>query len=59
VPRAPWTGQTASEIVLRRLTVAPGVDRSRALRTLEKSEKACLVAASLSIPVRLEVEIVG
>jgi organic hydroperoxide reductase OsmC/OhrA len=48
-----------TKIVLRpRLTVAPGVDRSRAMRALEKSEKACLVAASLSTPVRLEAEIV-
>ncbi len=47
-----------TEIVLRpRLTVPAGADRERALRTLEKSEKACLVSASLSTPIRLEPEI--
>ncbi|MGE5246060.1 MAG: OsmC family protein [Betaproteobacteria bacterium] len=49
-----------TEIVLRpRLTVAPGTDRDRALRLLEKSEKTCLVSASLSTPIRLESEITG
>jgi organic hydroperoxide reductase OsmC/OhrA len=44
--------------VLRpRLVVAQGTDRERALRLLEKSEKHCLVSASLSTPVRLEPEI--
>ncbi len=48
-----------TEIVLRpRLALAPGADRDRALRALEKSEKACLVSASLSTPIRLEPEIV-
>lgn len=43
-----------TEIVLRpRLTVLPGTDRARALRAMEKSEKACLVSASLSTPIRL------
>lgn len=47
-----------TEIVLRpKLTVAAGTDRDRALRVLEKSEKGCLVAASLSTPVRMEPEI--
>jgi len=47
-----------TEIVLRpRLTVPAGADRDRALRALEKSEKACLVSASLSTPIRLEPEI--
>jgi peroxiredoxin-like protein len=47
-----------TEIVLRpRLTVPTGADRDRALRALEKSEKACLVSASLSTPIRLEPEI--
>jgi len=46
-------------IVLRpRLTLPPGQDRTRALRLLEKSERACLVSASLSTPIRLEPEIV-
>jgi organic hydroperoxide reductase OsmC/OhrA len=49
-----------TEIVLRpRLTVPPGADRERILRVLEKTERACLVSASLSAPVRLEPEIVG
>ena len=44
-----------TEIVLRpRLTVAPGTDPERVIRVLEKSEKACLVSASLSTPIRLE-----
>jgi organic hydroperoxide reductase OsmC/OhrA len=47
-----------TEIVLRpRLTVAPGVDRARALAMLEKAKKACLVSASLSTPIRLEAEV--
>src|SRR6185436_8085874 len=38
-----------TEIVLRpRLTVAAGADRARAASVLEKSEKICLVSASLS-----------
>ncbi len=48
-----------TEIVLRpRLTIPPGADRDRALWVLQKSEKACLVSASLSTPVRLEPELV-
>ena len=48
-----------TEIVLRpRLTLPPGADRTRALRVMEKSEKACLVSASLATPIRLEPEIV-
>lgn len=48
-----------TEIVLRaRLTVPPGTDHERARRVLEKSEKACLVSASLSTPIRLEADIV-
>ena len=47
-----------TEIVLRpKLTVSPGTDRQRALRVLEKSEKTCLVSASLSTPIRLEADI--
>ncbi len=49
-----------TEIVLRpRLTLPPGADRSRALHILERSEKSCLVSASLSTPVRLEPELVA
>ena len=47
-----------TEIVLRpRLTLPPGVDRSRAERALEKSERSCLVSASLATKIRLEPEI--
>jgi peroxiredoxin-like protein len=47
-----------TEIVLRpTLTVAPDFDRDRAMRLLEKSEKGCLVSASLSTPVRIEAQI--
>ena len=47
-----------TEIVLRpRFVVAPGSDRARALHVLEKSERHCLVSASLSTPIRLEPEI--
>ena len=47
-----------TEIVLRpKLTVSPGTDRQRALRVLEKSEKTCLVSASLSTAIRLEADI--
>jgi len=49
-----------TEIVLRpRLTLPAGGDRDKAMRVLEKSEKACLVSASLSTPLRLEPEIVS
>jgi uncharacterized OsmC-like protein len=49
-----------TEIVLRpRLTLPAGGDRDRAMRVLEKSEKACLVSASLSTPIRVEPEIVS
>jgi len=47
-----------TEIVLRpRLTVRAGTDRDRTRHLLEKSEKGCLVSASLSTPIRLEAEI--
>jgi len=47
-----------TEIVLRpRLVIRPGTDRARALQVLEKSEKYCLISASLSTPIRLEPEI--
>lgn len=47
-----------TEIVLRpRLTVPAGVNHERLRQILEKSEKACLVSASLSTPLRLEPEI--
>ena len=44
-----------TEIVLRPyLTVPPGTDRERMVEILEKAERACLVSASLSTPVRLD-----
>jgi peroxiredoxin-like protein len=47
-----------TQITLRpRITLAPGTDRGRTLRVLEKSEKACLVSASLATPISLEPEI--
>lgn len=49
-----------TQIVLRpQLTLPAGANRERAMRVLEKSEKACLISASLSTPVRLEPEIVS
>jgi organic hydroperoxide reductase OsmC/OhrA len=48
-----------TEIVLRpRLTIGPGTDRDRVLGVLQKSERSCLVSASLATPVRLEPELV-
>ena len=48
-----------TEIVLRpRLTLPAGGNRERAMRVIEKSEKSCLVSASLSTPIRLKPEIV-
>lgn len=48
-----------TEIVLcPTVTLAAGIDRERINRLLEKAEKACLVSASLSTPVRLRVAIV-
>ena len=47
-----------TEIVVRvRLQVPPGTDLERARQLLEKSERNCLVTASLSTPVRLETSI--
>jgi hypothetical protein len=34
------------------------VDPDRVLRVMEKSERTCLVSASLSTPIRLEPEVV-
>ena len=48
-----------TEIVLRpRLTIHQGTDRDRALSVLQKSERTCLVSASLATPIRLESELV-
>lgn len=53
------TGVTSfTEIVLHpRLTIPPGTDPARAQAVLEKTEKACLVSASLATPIRIELEI--
>lgn len=51
-------GMRFTEIVLRpRLALPAGADAARVRRALEKAEKACLVSASLSTPIRLEPEI--
>jgi organic hydroperoxide reductase OsmC/OhrA len=48
-----------TEIVLRpRLILPKGADPERARRMLEKGKNACLVTASLSVPLHLEPEIV-
>ena len=48
-----------TDIVLRsRLALPKGADPDRAKRMLEKGKNACLVTASLSVPIRLESEIV-
>ena len=47
-----------TEIVLRpRVALPAGADCTRVRRALEKAEKACLVSASLSTPIRLEPEV--
>jgi peroxiredoxin-like protein len=51
-------GMRFTEIVLRpRLALPAGADSGRVRRALEKAEKACLVSASLSTPIRLEPEV--
>ncbi|HUK34091.1 MAG TPA: OsmC family protein [Vicinamibacterales bacterium] len=48
-----------TEIVIRpRLTFAPHVDRAKVAAVVAKTEKACLVSATLATPVRVETEIV-
>jgi peroxiredoxin-like protein len=48
-----------TEIVLRpRFVVPAGSDHTRALQVLAKSERNCLVTASLSTPVHLQPEII-
>lgn len=45
-------------IVLRvRLAIPAGVSRDKALRVLDKSERACIVSASLATPIQVEPEI--
>ena len=53
-------GMRFTEIILRpRVALPTGVDPIRVRRALEKAEKACLVSASLSTPIRLEPEVTG
>jgi len=48
-----------TEIVVRaRVAVPPGTDRDLVARIMDKAERACLVTASQSTPVRLEPTIV-
>ena len=48
-----------TDLVLRpRVSVPQGTDRERVLRVIEKSERTCLVAASLSTPVRVEAAVI-
>jgi peroxiredoxin-like protein len=44
--------------LLARIVLGDGADPALARRVLEKSERACLISASLSLPVRLEIEII-
>jgi organic hydroperoxide reductase OsmC/OhrA len=47
-----------TDILLKpQLKVPRGTDHERARRILEKGKEACIVTASLSVPVRLEAEI--
>jgi peroxiredoxin-like protein len=47
-----------TEITLRtRVKLAAGSDPERAHRLLEKGKNACLVTASLSVPIKIETEI--
>lgn len=48
-----------TEIVIRpRLTFASGVDRTKVAAVIAKTEKNCLVSATLATPVHVEAEIV-
>lgn len=48
-----------TEILLRpRITVSRGADREKLAHLVEKTEKACLVSASLSTPVHVQFEVV-
>ena len=48
-----------TDIVLRpRLTFASGVDRAKVAAVVAKTQKSCLVSATLATPVRVETEIV-
>jgi organic hydroperoxide reductase OsmC/OhrA len=48
-----------TDIVIRpRLTFAPGIDRAKVAAAVAKTEKNCLVSATLAIPIRVEADIV-
>lgn len=52
------TGYRFTRVRIRaRLTLAPGADRERGLRLLEKAERACLISKSISSEITLEPEI--
>jgi hypothetical protein len=48
-----------AEIVLAAARSAKGVDPERTNRVLEKGKTACLVTASLAVPVHLQAEILA
>jgi peroxiredoxin-like protein len=53
-------GMRFTEIILRpRIALPGGIDVVRVRRALEKAERSCLVAASLSTPIRLEPDLTG
>ncbi len=53
-------GMRFTEIILRpRIALPGGIDVVRVRHALEKAERSCLVAASLSTPIRLEPDLVG
>ena len=45
-------------VLYPRITVPAGADRERLLATVDQSEDRCLIAASLSVPVRIEMPVV-
>jgi peroxiredoxin-like protein len=58
VDRADGVTRFTGIAIRPRLTIPSGADADRARRTLEKSERACLVSASLAAPISLEPEVV-
>jgi len=51
-------GWQFTQIIVRpTLSIAHGADRERALRLMEKAERACLVSRSLNLPVQLELKV--
>jgi len=52
-------GKPDESELYKRLVLPKGADPDRANRVLEKGKTACLVTSSLSVPVRLEAEILA